>query len=323
MRVFVLGGTGQIGSAVLAGLKRRGHTVLALARSPQSAEKAARLGAKPLSGDIMEPGKWVSAVPPVDAVIHAAQDLASPMEEVNRHLLDALLPHLTGQLPKARYIFTGGNWLFGATDGAVADEDWPFAPPPSFAWMLPGLKRILESEAVDGIVIHPVMVYAADGGGVFRRFRNDATGRAAVRVVASEAVRWPLVRDDDLADLYALALEKAPPGSSYIGGSIDGLEVGRIARAFAKRFATRRPDPEIVATEAVVREQGEWASGLALDQVMSGAKARRELGWSAALARPAFGDRRAGRLTWPLPKRRTVRPRPAPARSAGARWRAP
>ena len=123
------------------------------------------------------------------------------------------------------------------------------------------------------------MVYAADGGGVFRRFRQDATRRAAVRVFGSESVRWPLVREDDLATLYALALEKAPPGSSYIGSAVDGLEVGRIARAFARRFATRRPDPEVVAIDAAVREQGEWASGLAFDQVMSGAKARRELGW--------------------------------------------
>ncbi len=227
----------------------------------------------------MEPGKWVSALPPVDAVIHAAQDLECPMEEVNRRLLDMLLAHLAGRSPKVRYVFTGGNWLFGATDGAMADEDWPFAPPPSFAWMLPGLRAVLESDAVDGIVIHPVMVYAADGGGVFRRFRKDATERAAVRVVGSESVRWPLVRDDDLADLYALALAKAPRGASYIGGSIAGLEVGRIARAFAKRFATRQPDPEIVAVDTAVREQGEWASGLALDQTMSGAKARRELGW--------------------------------------------
>ena len=130
MRVFVLGATGQIGTAVSVELKRRGHSVLALARSAQSAEKAARLGAEPLAGNIMEPGKWVSALPPVDAVIHAAQDLECPMAEVDRHLLDALLAHLGRRSPKIRFVYTGGNWLFGPTDGAVADEDSPFAPPP-------------------------------------------------------------------------------------------------------------------------------------------------------------------------------------------------
>lgn len=134
------------------------------------------------------------------------------------------------------------------------------------------------SPAVDGIVIHPAMVYATTGG-VLARFARDAVERDAVRVVANEKVRWPLVHSEDLAELYALALEGAPARASYIGAAIDGLAVGRIARAFAKRFGTRRADPEIISTEAIVAEFGDWANGYALDQRLSGAKARWELGW--------------------------------------------
>src|SRR5229473_1530205 len=105
--------------------------------------------------------------------------------------------------------------------------------------MVPQLRRILEAPEVDGIVIHPAMVFAADGG-VFSRFARDAVERDAIRVVAGEDVRWPLVHAEDLAELYALALEHAPARSSYIGSAIEGFPVGRIARAFAKRFGTRR-----------------------------------------------------------------------------------
>jgi nucleoside-diphosphate-sugar epimerase len=277
--VLVLGGTGLIGSAVLKELRARGHSVLALARSNPSAEKAARLGAAVLHGDIATPESWVPALPSVDAVIHAAIDLGSNMAKIDRRLLDVLLSHLAAQLQKPRFLYTGGNWLFGATGDAVATEESAFAPLPSFAWMVAELQRVLESSAVDGIVIHPAMVYDHNGRGVFQRFGREAVERPAVRVVGGESVRWPLVRNDDLAVLYALALEGAPSRSTYMGVAIDAFPVGRIARAFARRFRTPHIAPEIISVDVIASERGDWARGYALDQRLSGAKARRELGW--------------------------------------------
>ena len=51
MRVFITGGTGLIGSAVIAELLGHGHTVLALARSDASAQAAQTAGAEPLLGE--------------------------------------------------------------------------------------------------------------------------------------------------------------------------------------------------------------------------------------------------------------------------------
>jgi nucleoside-diphosphate-sugar epimerase len=276
VRVFVLGGTGSIGSAVVQELVRRGHDVLALARSDVSAAKLREAGAMPVAGDIAEPEPWTAQLPPVDAVIHAACGAA--MGEIDRRLLDRLLPTLAAQPKQPRFIYTGGCWLFGATGDAIATEATPFCPLPAFAWMVPNLRRILAATEVDGVVIHPAMVYAG-AGGVFQRFARDAVERDSVRVVKSERVRWPLVHRDDLAVLYALALEKAPARSNYIGAAIDGLAVGRIARAFAGRFGTDRLEPQIISPDAIAAEFGDWARGYALDQRLSGAKARWELGW--------------------------------------------
>jgi nucleoside-diphosphate-sugar epimerase len=279
LRVFVLGGTGSIGSAVVRELVRRGHQVHGLARSDASAKNLAALGATPFPGDIALPERWAGTLPHIDAMIHTACDFSTAMGEIDRRLLDVLLPRLAAQPKKPRFIYTGGCWLFGATGDGVATEATPFRPLSAFTWMVPNLRRALDTPGIDGIVIHPAMVYEP-AGGVFLRFARDARERGAIRVVESEAVRWPLVHSDDLATLYALALEKAPARSSYIGAAIEGFSVGRIARAFANRFGTRHQEPEIISAAAIAAELGDWAKGFALDQRLSGTKARRELGWT-------------------------------------------
>lgn len=197
----------------------------------------------------------------------------------DRHLLDSLFSLLRHQAKRARFIYTGGCWLYGATGHQVANESTPFDPLAAFAWMAPNLERILSAREVEGIVIHPAMVFDSNGGCVFRRFAVEARERGSVRVVAHENIRWPLVHCDDLAELYGLALEHAPAGSSYIGAAIPGCPVGRIARSFAERFGNCSAHSQIISDDAIAAELGEWARGYGRDQQLSGAKARRELGW--------------------------------------------
>lgn len=277
VRILVLGGTGSIGAPVLRELVRRGHRVIALARSDRSASIIAELGASLIRGDMGSPDQWIGALPPVDAVIQMACDFESPMEETERRLLDRLLPHLAAARRTTRFIYTGGCWLFGATGDEIATEDSPFRPLPCFAWMVMHLQRLRAMPAIDPIVLHPAMVYESTGG-VFRRFADDARRRGRVRVVGGEDVRWPLVHREDIAALYALALERGASGASYLGVAISGMRIGRLARAIARRFAVPE-SPETVSAEEIAAELGSWARGYAIDQQLSGARARRDLGW--------------------------------------------
>jgi nucleoside-diphosphate-sugar epimerase len=278
MRVLVLGGTGFIGGAIIRELINRNHTVLALARSAASAGILQLAGATVIAGDIASPDAWLRSLPPVDAVIHAAAAFTDDDERIERQLLDALLPFLaaTQRLPK--FIYTGGCWLFAAGD-SLTTEASAFDPLPSFAWSVRHIRQVLGAPGVQACVVHPGMVYVP-AGGVFARFYRDAIERAAVRVVGGETVRWPLVHRDDLAALYALVLENSPPGESYLGVAVDGLAVGRIARAYARRFRTPHADPEVISADDIAAELGSWARGYALDQRQSGAKARTTLRWA-------------------------------------------
>jgi nucleoside-diphosphate-sugar epimerase len=278
VRVLVLGGTGSIGAPVVRELVKRGHDVLVLARSSVAAQKVAVFGAQSIRGDIRTPERWLGALPALDAIIHAASDFTSTVGETDRRLLDALLPYLAAQPGIAKFLYTGGCWLFGETGDRVATETTALAPLPGDVWTLAQLQRLFDAPGIAPVVIHPAMVYEPTGG-VFSGFARDAMDARAIRIVGGERVRWPLVHSQDLAVLYALALESSVAGESYIGSAIDGVAVGRIAQAFARRFGPLDRKPLIVSANEIAAELGEYARGFALDQQLSGEKARRRLGW--------------------------------------------
>jgi nucleoside-diphosphate-sugar epimerase len=259
-------------------LVKRGHEVGAIARSDASAKKLDVFGALPIPGDIRRPEEWLGALPPCDAVIHAACEFEGAMEKIECHLLDSLLPYLAARAQNSKFIYTGGCWLFGAAGDHVATEATPFSPLPAFAWTLQHMRRILETSGIEPVIIHPAMVYERDGG-VFSSFARDAVERRPIRIVGGENVRWPLVHSDDLASLYALALARGVARESYIGSAIDGLPVGNIARAFARRYGGVDRGLEVVSADKISAELGDWARGYALDQQLSGEKARSRLGW--------------------------------------------
>jgi nucleoside-diphosphate-sugar epimerase len=281
VRVLVLGGTGSIGSPMVRTLVKRGHEVVALARSKAAAKKLGACGARAIPGNIRRPKEWLRSLPQCDAAIHAACEFDGAMGEIELHLLNNLLPHLVARMQNPKFIHTGGCWLFGATGDRVGTEITPFSPLPAFAWSLEHMRRILETSGIEPVIIHPAMVYERDAG-VFSGFARDAAESRPIRIVGGESVRWPLVHSDDLANLYVLALEKGVARESYIGSAIDGLAVGDIARAFARRHGGVDRGLKIVSADEISAELGEWARGYALDQQLSGEKARSSLGWVPA-----------------------------------------
>ncbi|HTO28143.1 MAG TPA: NAD-dependent epimerase/dehydratase family protein [Devosia sp.] len=101
MKILVTGGSGFLGTRLIAQLLASGHEVLALARSTASQHKLAAMGASPVPGDLE--GERLD-LPPVDAVVHAAAHF-----------------HFAG--PRAQYFRTnvdGTKALLAAADKAGA-----------------------------------------------------------------------------------------------------------------------------------------------------------------------------------------------------------
>jgi nucleoside-diphosphate-sugar epimerase len=276
MNVFLTGGTGLVGSAVLRALLADGHTVSALARTDDSAQALERAGAQAVRGDLNDAAGLADVARAADGVIHTAAKSDGTDAQSDAALLDAVLPALAGT--GKPYVHTSGVWVHGS---GVVDEDTPSDPPQLTSWRPPLDARVLAA-AADGIrsvVIAPGIVHG-HGGGLPNVVRSGPrTDDGALVLPGSGDQHWTTVHDDDLGRLYALALVGAEPGSYFLGVSGSNPTVREIGIA-ADRGAGG--DGRVVGSsdEETEARLGPLAGALDLDQQASGARARSELGWA-------------------------------------------
>jgi nucleoside-diphosphate-sugar epimerase len=275
MDVFLTGGTGLVGSAVLRALLADGHTVHALARSDRSAGVLESAGATVVRGDVDDPSVLADAARNAGAFIHTAAGSDGKDAERDAALLDAVLPALAGT-GKA-YLHTSGVWVHGS---GVVDETTPFDPPPLTAWRLPldARVRAAADDGVRSVVIAPGIVFGR-GQGLPNVVKNGPrTDDGALVLPGSGEQHWTTVYADDLGRLYAHAVDQAAPGSYYLGVSGQNPTVREMGEA-ADRGAGGDGRVAGEPAEATEARLGPLAGALLLDQQATGAKARTELGW--------------------------------------------
>jgi len=252
--------------------------VTCLVRTSRAENIVRNAGFDTIRGDITKPEQWIGAVKEFDSVIPVAITWSDDMAEVDQRLTTMLLDALATPTRAKAIIYTSGCWVYGNTADHVATESSAHDSLPAFSWGSDTARQVQDNNTVRGMVILPAMVYERDGG-VFDHMIADAHELEHIRIIGSEKTRWPLVHREDLATLYALMLESGKPGSIYNGAAIDGIEISKIAAALSTRYGLTRA-PEVMSVSDAISEFGSWAGGFALDQQMSGEKAKRELGWA-------------------------------------------
>src|SRR5689334_22989150 len=91
MRIFLTGGTGYVGSAVLDAFVRAGHQVQALVRNREKATAIQARGAHPILGDLARPETYAPTAALADGVIHTAIDHSTRDGAHTAAKLDALV----------------------------------------------------------------------------------------------------------------------------------------------------------------------------------------------------------------------------------------
>ncbi|HEV7366187.1 MAG TPA: NAD-dependent epimerase/dehydratase family protein [Gemmatimonadales bacterium] len=274
MKVFLTGATGYIGTAVADRLRSAGHKLTGLARSDAAAARLKAAGITPVRGDFSDAASVGAAARQADGVISMATTYDPA---VDGPAIDAILDALAGN--DKPFVYTSGIWSHGDTGGAVVDETSPPHPAALVAW-----RQAVEDRVRDGarrgirtVVIRPAIVYGR-GGGILAGFVQSARGEGAARYVGTGKNRWPFVHVDDLADLYCLALERAPAGSVLLGVAGPSRAVSEVAAA-ASRGAGAGGRTVAWPLEEARQKLGPYADALVLDQQASGRRAQELLGW--------------------------------------------
>jgi nucleoside-diphosphate-sugar epimerase len=279
MKVFLTGASGYIGSAVAERLRAGGHEVYGLARNDAAAEKLTRAGVRPVRGDFSDPESLTDAARSAEGVISTATTYDP---SIDGPAIDAILGVLAGS--NRPFVYTSGIWSHGDTGGKVVDETSPAKPIALIAWRQGVEDRVLAAagRGIRSVVIRPAIVYGR-GGGIPAGFVDSAKKEGAARYVGTGKNRWPMVHVDDLADLYLLALESAPPGTLLLAVNGPSRPVGELAAA-ASRGAGAGGKTAGWPLEEARQKLGPSADALVLDQQASGKRAQELLGWKPSRA---------------------------------------
>jgi len=237
MHVFVTGGTGQTGPAVVAELIAAGHTVTGLARSDASAARLESLGATPHRGSLDDPDSLRRCAEAADGVLHMAfgGDFADPDDLIRRDraAIEALGQTLAGS--GRPFVSTSGT-LVTRTGRVSIEQDAP-DPESVAAFRIPGEQACLgfADRGVRSSVVRLAPTVHGPGDYGFIPALIAAARRAGVSAyLGNGANRWPAIHRADAARLFRLALEKAPAGSVLHGVGESAVTIKGIAGQIAQ-----------------------------------------------------------------------------------------
>lgn len=285
MAVLVTGGTGLIGSQVVADLTARGEQVVVLSRHPGTArDRGLPAGVSCLAADIADAGRVgeVMRESGADRIIHLAACLS---EDCERDPALAVAVNVTGtvNLLQAavsrrvrRFVFASSIALYGAGTRVFAEDSMPEKPVRLYGQM----KQIGETMCARFLALHGLDYVALRYGGVFgpggevrdsgmsglrHLLKQTMWGRDVTLEGASGEECFQYIYVKDAARATILGLDRAsPPHRAYnvAGPLANYISLGAFHEAIRRvapsagtvRFAGRSHSGLRVAVDLIRRD---------------------------------------------------------------------
>ena len=275
MRVFITGGTGFIGSAVVDELLGAGHEVIGLARFKSSAEWLVKMGATVFKGSIEDTESLKQGANSADAVIHMAfihnfSDFEAAAE-VDKRAISAIGEALSGS--NRSFVITSGIPM--GKNGVVVTEDTDSDtnfPRLSEVAVLPFVTRDVRVS-----IVRPSRFVHGEGDGGFTAQLVDIARKTGISAYVDDGSnRCQAVHRLDVACLFRLAIEKGIAGARYQAVADEGIAFRDIAYAIADKLGI--PAVSIPLEEAP-KHFGFLSWIVGADNPASSKKTKNTLGW--------------------------------------------
>jgi nucleoside-diphosphate-sugar epimerase len=244
---FVTGSHGFLGTELIRLLVSRGHRVLALTSSVEGAETMRRIGAVPVVGDLLTPGRWQDEAaaewvfhlspPPSDrtrTLLKRSATRARARLSLDANLLEAVSAGATG-----RIVYVADTRCYGAAGSRPITEDEPPRPSASGRWLVPALDR-LHGHLLAGLPIVTAIPGSVYGNGCWFRERviePVMTGRRVLQFGRTGPLVSPIHVHDCVRALVHLA-EHGRTGGRYFVANSAPVRMSEFATTFA-RLANR------------------------------------------------------------------------------------
>ena len=299
VRVFVAGGSGVIGRALVPQLIAAGHFVAATTRSKDKIEMVKSLGATPVLLDALDADAVIAAVVEYrpDVVMNQLTSLPKHYnprnlrpwyEATSRLKVDGtgILLRAAAKVGARRFIYQSIAFMYENAGPPVLEEDAPLAlnAPEPFGGLVrttaEGERLATSTNEVTGVVLRYGQVY---GAGTYYGPGSDFQRLAKARmlpVVGSGAGIFSFVHVNDAATAAVAALER---GSGVYNITDDDPAPARDWILAYCRELGARPPLHVPAWIARI-VAGSFASTAATEgRGASNRKAREELGWTPSI----------------------------------------
>ena len=253
----------------------RGDRVTVLVRDVHGKPGNAPPVVETVIGDLEDAALLERHARDADAVLHLALAPGPRAGEVDHNAVAAFRRALAGS--GKPFVHTSAAGIIGDTQGQVVDEQHTPQPPPPVRWRAENEAFALDAARQDTrvMVIRPApIVHDRDHpGAVVEAMRRSVTG--PVPYVEGGTRRWSTVHVEDVADLYVAVLDRGAAGEAYFAASEELVTNQQLAGVVANGGPTRA-----VGLEEARSLFSFFADLARTDIMVSGAKARSQVGWT-------------------------------------------
>ncbi len=297
MKIFVIGGTGLVGSYLLPKLVESGNEVFALTRTEEKIERINKLGANGILGDIRNPQEFKNDLPDsLDIIVLLAMPSVKPghrmtkkrkgelRKETNdffRNSMDLAIHY------NAPVILPGGT-SYKTEKNEIADETWPI--------LRVGLTEIgsdtdeMVNKAIktnNPKIIQLIYGKIYGNGGLFR-FMYNMMEKGRSKIIGKGDNYIPNIHASDAASAIIKAIEKLQIGEKFIIADDTAVTQKDFTNYMAELMNKKRPGkiPGFIIKLVLGKDFYEI---IRMDCKVSNEKAKRILDW-----RPEYPSYREG-----------------------------